>query len=78
MNTEIERKFLASQLPSDPGLGKAVRQGYLTPARETRTTVRVRLVDNLHGFLTIKSGLDLSRVEVELPLKLTSSKRCGR
>lgn len=70
MNTEIERRFLVSQRPLDLGLGKAVRQGYLTPARETRATVRVRLVDNLHGFLTIKSGLDLSRVEVELPLKI--------
>ena len=70
MNTEIERKFLVSQLLPDIGPGKAVRQGYLTPARETRATVRVRLVDNLHAFLTIKSGLELSRIEVELPLNI--------
>lgn len=70
MNTEIERKFLVSQPLPDLGPGKAVRQGYLTPARETRATVRVRLVDNLHAFLTIKSGLGLSRIEVELPLNI--------
>jgi adenylate cyclase len=70
MNSEIERKFLVPRVPPHVGTGEAIRQGYLTSTREIGATVRVRLVNDSHAFLTIKSGSGINRIEVELPLTI--------
>jgi adenylate cyclase len=67
MATEIERKFVAAQIP-DPatlGEGEPLRQGYL--AEEGDTAVRVRITPDA-ATLTVKAGTGLSRTEVEVPI----------
>lgn len=69
MGIEIERKFLvagsgwrAHVLKSDE-----FRQGYLKSG--SGVTVRVRLIDNAQGYLTIKGGGSaLARAEFEYPI----------
>jgi len=65
--SEIERKFVVSQLPEDVRGARAVRlrQGYLSvePAE-----VRIRSRDDREHELTVKSIGALERVEVTLPL----------
>jgi CYTH domain-containing protein len=67
MATEIERKFLVSDLPSEAvlGRGSALRQGYL--AEEDDVEVRLRLTDGT-ATLTIKAGRGRARTEVEANL----------
>lgn len=64
MATEIERKFLVSDLPAASVLGRgaALRQGYL--AEEDGVEVRLRLVDG-KATLTVKAGRGRTRTEVE-------------
>ncbi len=65
---EIERKFLIPRLPEDlthfPSA--IIDQGYLALTPEG-VEVRIRR-KNEDGFLTVKHGPGLSRIEVELPL----------
>lgn len=71
MATEIERKFLVD---NDGWRGraegsKAIRQAYL--ALDGRATVRVRIVDGLRAFLTVKSavaGTTRSEFEYFIPV----------
>jgi CYTH domain-containing protein len=67
MATEIERKFLVSDLPatSELGVGSALRQGYL--AEEDGVEVRLRLADGT-ATLTVKAGRGRARTEVEASL----------
>jgi CYTH domain-containing protein len=67
MATEIERKFLVSDLPAATtlGTGSALRQGYL--AEEEGVEVRLRLADGT-ATLTIKAGRGRARTEVETGL----------
>ncbi|MFI7068841.1 CYTH domain-containing protein [Micromonospora sediminicola] len=70
MGTEIERKFLVvdSSWRSDVTTTQVLRQGYLSDALER--VVRVRLVDNVAGFLTIKGkriGDGRPEFEYEIP-----------
>jgi adenylate cyclase len=67
---EIERKFLVTRLPSDPGHAQQIEQGYLSKSAGSKAGVRLRRVDGNQAFLTIKGGLGLRRVEVELPLAM--------
>ena len=64
---EIERKFLADELPADVSAQPAtrIRQGYLSiePAE-----VRVRARDGRPHELTVKSSGGLERTEVTFPL----------
>jgi CYTH domain-containing protein len=64
MATEIERKFLVSDLPSTSvlGRGSALRQGYL--AEEDGVEVRLRLAGG-KATLTVKAGRGRARTEVE-------------
>jgi CYTH domain-containing protein len=64
--TEIERKYLPAELPSDLGPGTPIRQGYL--AVDGPTEVRVRDLDG-RCILTVKGGHGLERAEVELDLQ---------
>ena len=69
MALEIERKYL---LNSDEwrghGLGKSIRQGYLS--RDPHPTVRVRISDD-HAFMTVKGKTTgITRVEVEFEISL--------
>lgn len=64
MSTEIERKFLVTDLPDLSAMQKAVvRQGYLT-APDDSTELRLRQKDDKH-FLTLKGGGTMVRVERE-------------
>jgi CYTH domain-containing protein len=67
MAHEVERKFVADQVPASLILEDAhpVRQGYL--AIDGAIEVRVRLLAT-SAVLTVKGGAGLSRTEVELPL----------
>jgi adenylate cyclase len=72
MATEIERKFLvAGSGWRDQVKGASrIRQGYLS--REGRASVRVRVVDGEHAFLTIKAAMGrFSRheFEYEIPVR---------
>jgi adenylate cyclase len=68
MATEIERKFLLSELPPTLRLarGEAIKQGYL--ALDGDTEVRLR-TGSAPPRLTIKSGRGEVRTEVELPVE---------
>jgi len=52
---EIERKFLVNDLnKAIKGLkGRIIRQGYLM--KDSNFTVRIRIIDNEEGYLTLKS-----------------------
>ncbi|WP_327306674.1 CYTH domain-containing protein [Streptomyces sp. NBC_01298] len=64
MTYEIERKFLVHGfVPPAGARAQNVRQGYVAITGEG-TEVRVRRADGRHT-LTVKSGLGLTRVEVE-------------
>jgi adenylate cyclase len=70
MGIEIERKFLVASDGWRPLVKRSekLQQGYL--ASGGAVTVRVRLVDDRQGFLTIKSGgttLARSEFEYEVP-----------
>ncbi len=67
MTTEIERKFVLSEVPGADvlGDGEELRQGYV--AEEDDVVVRVRITDE-DATLTIKAGGGLSRTEVELSI----------
>jgi adenylate cyclase len=68
---EIERKFLVASDEWRRGAdhGRAFRQAYL--AETDRAVVRVRIEDDIRGFLTVKSAEPgLSRVEFEYVLPL--------
>jgi CYTH domain-containing protein len=68
MATEIERKFLLSELPRALRLtrGETIKQGYL--ALDGDTEVRLR-TGSAPPRLTIKSGRGAVRTEVELPVQ---------
>jgi adenylate cyclase len=67
MGTEVERKFLLTELPPEvePVPGSQLRQGYL--ALEGETEVRVRLEPEI-ARLTIKHGGGRVRLEEEVDL----------
>lgn len=67
MATEIERKFVVTDVPGAELLGPGVRlrQGYL--AEDGPVQVRVRISDAA-AVLTVKAGRGLSRTEVEVPV----------
>jgi adenylate cyclase len=69
MALEIERKYLlVSDEWRSQGLGKMIRQGYLS--REPERTVRVRICDE-QAYMTVK-GLahGITRVEIEFAISL--------
>jgi CYTH domain-containing protein len=68
MATEIERKFLLTELPTTLRFarGEQIRQGYL--ALDGDTEVRLR-TGSKPPRLTIKSGRGAVRTEVELPVE---------
>jgi adenylate cyclase len=64
VSTEIERKFIAEELPTrGVGSGIAIRQGYI--AEEGDAEVRVRLTTRATS-LTVKVGRGRTRTEVEV------------
>ena len=67
VTTEIERKFVLSEVPGADvlGTGKELRQGYI--AEEGDVVVRVRITDE-DATLTIKAGGGLTRTEVEVSI----------
>jgi CYTH domain-containing protein len=67
MTTEIERKWVVNDAPSegDLGPGTSVRQGYL--ARDGDVEARIRFAGD-EPTLTIKAGKGLERTEVEVSL----------
>lgn len=67
MTTEIERKFVVTDMPGAEALGPGVRlrQGYL--AEDGDVQVRVR-ISEASAVLTVKAGRGLSRTEVEVPV----------
>src|SRR5262245_28516625 len=74
MAVEIERKFLVRGEGWKPHVAKTKRlvQAYL--AREERTSVRIRIVDDASASLTIKSqGASISRHEFEYPIPLSDA-----
>jgi adenylate cyclase len=66
--TEIERKFLVTDVPAADVLGAGVpfRQGYLAGEGDVET--RIRITPDSAWF-TVKAGRSLARVEVELPVE---------
>lgn len=64
MTTEIERKFLVTEIPGAGVLGPGIRlrQGYL--AEDGAVQVRVRISEG-SAVLTVKAGAGLVRTEVE-------------
>ncbi len=69
MPKEIERKFLINRSKiSLPAAGKRIRQGYLPAANDSKTVVRVRVVDD-QAYLTIKGeNTGPIRSEYEYPI----------
>ncbi|MBW3643766.1 MAG: CYTH domain-containing protein [Actinobacteria bacterium] len=67
MSTEVERKFLVTDLPDAAvlGPGMRLRQGYI--AEEGDVQVRVRISTG-GATLTVKAGRGLARTEVEVAL----------
>ena len=67
VTTEIERKFLVTELPGAEvlGPGTRLRQGYL--AEDGEVQVRVRIAGP-SAVLTVKAGRGLVRTEVELAI----------
>ncbi len=71
---EIERKFLVANDGWRAGAdqGRRFRQAYL--AETDRAVVRVRITDDAHAVITVKSANPgLSRVEFEYPLPLADA-----
>ncbi len=69
MAIEIERKFLVTGNGWKPHVTKrkVLRQAYL--ARQGKTSIRVRIVDDITGTITVKSrGARTSRAEFEYPI----------
>jgi adenylate cyclase len=69
MAIEIERKFLVTGEGWKPHVinRKRLRQAYL--ARQGKTSIRVRVVDEVSATLTVKSrGARTSRLELEYPI----------
>jgi adenylate cyclase len=69
MAVEIERKFLVTSEAwrADVVGRKLLRQAYL--AREGKSSIRVRMVDDASASITIKSrGARVSRLEFEYPI----------
>ncbi|MFO7778521.1 MAG: hypothetical protein R6V28_09230 [Nitriliruptoraceae bacterium] len=67
MPVEVERAFVADDVP-DPallGAGVKLRQGYVASEDEVEVRLRIREQD---AALTIKAGRGMVRTEVELPL----------
>jgi adenylate cyclase len=66
---EIERKFLLARLPEPFPIGKRIEQGYLaiplSGNDSTRVEVRIRRIDEVKSYLTLKQGRGLRRVEFE-------------
>jgi adenylate cyclase len=74
MAIEIERKFLVSDGGWRPHVTsrKRLRQAYL--ARQGKTSIRVRIVDDASATLTIKSrGARTSRLEFEYPIPVAEA-----
>ncbi len=69
MKYEIERKFLVKGEFPQASEVLAIRQGYLT-APGAQTTVRVRIVDGVTAYLTLKGKGNLQRAEYEYPIPL--------
>ncbi len=69
MALEIERKYLlVSDEWRSQGLGKMIRQGYLS--REPERTVRVRICDE-QAYMTVKGRAHgITRVEIEFAISL--------
>lgn len=67
MTTEIERKFVVTDVPDEAvlGPGERLRQGYL--AEDGTVQVRVRITA-AEATLTVKAGSGLTRTEVEASL----------
>jgi adenylate cyclase len=67
VTTEIERKFLVDEPPTESvrGAGEPYRQGYL--AEDGDVAVRVRITPSV-AVLTVKAGRGVSRTEVEKTL----------
>jgi adenylate cyclase len=63
---EIERKFLVSAIPDNPGPGTRILQGYLPLASE-ETELRVRRKGD-ETVLTVKRGRGLDRGEQEVAI----------
>jgi adenylate cyclase len=62
MPLEIERRFLVrSRLLPDLGQGRRMEQAYLSQSPE----VRVRLIDDTHGYITVKTDGGITREEYE-------------
>jgi adenylate cyclase len=61
---EIERKFLVSAIPDNPGPGTRILQGYL-PLTSEGTELRVRRKGD-ETVLTVKRGRGLDRTEQEV------------
>lgn len=72
MTTEIERKFVVTDVPGAEALGPGIRlrQGYL--AEDGDVQVRVRVTE-ASAVLTVKAGRGLSRSEVEVPISLEAA-----
>lgn len=72
MTTEIERKFVLSDVPPAQLLGTGVRlrQGYI--AEDGDVQVRVRIAGGA-ATLTVKAGHGLSRTEVEAAIGLDAA-----
>jgi CYTH domain-containing protein len=63
---EIERKFLVSAIPENPGPGTRILQGYL-PLTSEGTELRVRRKGD-ETVLTVKRGRGLDRTEQEVAI----------
>jgi adenylate cyclase len=76
MGIEIERKYLVAEdgWRALVTRSETLRQGYLTAGGGV--TVRIRLVDDAHGFITIKSGGSaLARAEFEYEIPASDAKQ---
>jgi adenylate cyclase len=68
MAKEIERKFLVSDDISLPSVSKRIKQGYIP--RANNVTVRIRTVDDLIAYITIKGpteGISRDEFEYKIP-----------
>jgi CYTH domain-containing protein len=64
-STEIERKFLVDELPPAMDRGEPIVQGYVSAEGETEVRLRRK---GKRYFETIKSGVGLTRHELEVEL----------
>jgi adenylate cyclase len=69
---EKERKFLLKQLPSDLYYMERIQQGYLM--FDGNKHLRVRIIDDNIGFITIKTILsDTTKIEYEYEISLSDA-----